>query len=212
MNDADSQSKTQDESSPGASWSVPKWLVSTLAGAVALAVLSGSATPRVRLLFLAPLAMGGFTATGAIWLLIKFHLNHEMQSWMVGWIMLFAIGVTLGSTFLAWKNWQDDLKTERIAFIRQITKMAENAVDPEAIQQERKNMMLSFQERTSFTSYLSYRLEGFSKQLGRNNVWAPPVPELIFLSEQFLSGVAALFLCLTAYHGKGDMFNEEPSA
>jgi|GEM_PF-1528351 hypothetical protein len=212
MNDADSQSKAQNDPSPGESWSVPKWLVSTLAGTVVLAVLSGSATPRVRLLFLAPLAVGGFTAAGSIWLLIKFNLNHEMQNWMVGWITLLAIGVTLGSTYLAWKSWQSDLKTERIAFMKQITKMAENAEDPKTVQQERRKMMLAFQARTSFTSYLSYRLEGFSKQLGRNNVWAPPVPELIFLGEQFLSGVAALFLSLTAYHGKGDLFNEEPSA
>jgi hypothetical protein len=149
---------------------------------------------------------------GAIWLLIKFDLNHDMKNWMVGWITLLAIGVTFGTTALAYKNWKDSLKSQRAALMRQINTMAENAEDPEVFQQERRAMMLAFQEKTSFTAYLSYRLQSFARQMGRRTVWAPPIPELILLGEQFLSGVAALFLSINAYNHEKKLHHEEQTA
>ena len=173
------------------------WLLVTLVGAALLAFMAGSATPRVRLLLLFPLAMGAVVAAASLSLLSSFHL--DKRGWMTGWILLLAIGVPAGTTWQAWRLWKHDLRDERVAFMQQINRMMDNAADPEAAQQQRRQMMLAFAEQTSFTAYLSHRLDAFSRQVGRERVWDPPVPELLFTLEMFVSAVAALFLCLNTW-------------
>lgn len=173
------------------------WLLVTLAGAVVLAFLAGSATPRVRLLVLFPLAMGALVALGCLSLLTMMQL--ELSGWMMGWIILLAAAVPAGASVQAWRLWRSGLQEQRAAFMQQVNRMVENASDPEQAGAERSKLRQAFAEKTSFPVYLSHRLESFSRQMGRREVWAPPLPEMLFAFELVVSAIAALFVCLNAW-------------
>jgi hypothetical protein len=186
------------------------WLLVTLAGAIVLAFLAGSATPRVRLLVLFPLAMGALVALGCLSLLAQMEM--ELSGWMMGWIVLLAAAVPAGSSVQAWRLWRSGLQEQRAAFMQQVNRMVENAADPEQAETERRKLRQAFAEKTSFPAYLSHRLEAFSRQMRRREVWAAPLPEMLFAFELVVSAIAALFLCLNARRSAQRPPDEEESA
>lgn len=184
------------------------WCLSTIAGTAFLSVLAGSTNYSVKFLVITPFLLGGFTAAGALRLLITFGLQHEMKQWMIGWIILLAIGVTIGTTTMAWSRWKSDLKKEHLKLMSQVRPRREDTQNQETTQQARKQLLLSFRKQSTFKQFLSHRLDSFRQSISRRTSWESPIPELVFLGEQFLAAVAALFLSLTAYHGKGDLFRK----
>ena len=173
------------------------WLLVTLAGAILLAFLAGSAIPRVRLLVLFPLAMGVLVAYGSLSLLEALELR--LSGWMLGWIVILAAAVPAGSSVQAWRLWKQGEREKRADFVRQFNRMIANAADPEQAEAERRKLHQAFEERTSFPVYLSHRLQSFAEQVGRREVWAPPLPELLFAFELVVAAIAALFLCLKVW-------------
>ncbi|MBD3674214.1 MAG: hypothetical protein HUJ26_11885 [Planctomycetaceae bacterium] len=188
------------------------WCLSTIAGTACLSMLAGSTNYSVKYLVIAPFLLGGFTAAGALRLLITFGLQHEMKQWMIGWIVLLAIGVTMGTTTMAWSRWKNDLQKEHLKLMSQIRTRGEDAQNQESAQQARKQLLLSFRKQSSFKQFLSHRLDSFRQSISRRTPWKSPIPELVFLGEQFVAAVAALFLSLTAYHGEGELFRKGQSS
>jgi hypothetical protein len=186
------------------------WLVATLAGAILLAFLAGSATPRVRLLVLFPLAIGALVAFAALSLLEMLDLH--LSGWMLGWIVLLAAGVPAGSAVQSWRLWRSELQEQRAGFMQQVHRMMANAADPKQAAEERRKLMRAFEEKTSFPVYLSHRLAAFSRQAGRREVWDPPIPELLFAFELVVAAIAALFLCLKVWRSAERSPHVEESA
>jgi hypothetical protein len=182
---------------PGQLRSLVLWLLITLAAGALLALLSGSATPRIRLLGIYPLALGALIAFGALGLLAKFDL--KLDKILFGWIILLAMTVAAGSTAWSWQIWKKQVTEE---FAREYPKAQAKLefilkeIDP--VEQEKLHLehLLRFHNSIRFASYLSDRLRSFSERLGRKNVWDPPVPEVMFCLELFLALVGAWVVAL----------------
>jgi hypothetical protein len=169
------------------------WLLITLVAGALLALLLGSATPRIRLLGIYPLAIGAFVAFGALGLLAKFDL--KLDKILCGWIVLLAIAVVAGSTAWSWQIWKTQLTRDH-AIAQERMSMILKDIDPDQQALIRRENMLKFRETITFPAYLSDRLKALVDQIGRKNVWGSPVPEIIFGVELFLALVGAWVVVL----------------
>lgn len=187
MSESDTPASTE-LSDLGQFRSLALWMLTTLAAGVLLALLLGSTTPRIRLLGIYPLAIGAFVAFGALGLMVKFEL--KISNYSFSWMILLAMAVLAGSTLWSWNLWKKQLTQEHAVALARMSGILRD-VDPEQQELIRRENLMKFRETVTFSAYLSNRLETFSKQLGRKNVWDSTVPEVIFGFELFLSIVGA---------------------
>ncbi|HUG18680.1 MAG TPA: hypothetical protein VMM56_06850 [Planctomycetaceae bacterium] len=196
MSESDTPASTEQSASEQFR-SLALWILTTLAAGVLLALLLGSATPRIRLLGIYPLAIGAFVAFGALGLMVKFELNISKLSF--SWMILLAMAVVAGSTCWSWSLWENKLSQEFASeYSRSKSRMdfILKEIDPAEQEKLHREHLLRFRESVTFQAYLSDRLKAFSEQLGRKNVWDRPIPEVIFGFELLLTLVGAWIVIL----------------
>ncbi len=181
------------QSSPGGK--VWLWVLLTLALAALLAAGIGSATPRLRLLGLFPLCLGAITAFCGYWLVETLRL--ELSRTMGVWVLLLAAAILAGSNVQSWRVWRTATLRDQISIRRQMEDLLKD-VPAEERDELFRNHARELAQRLTFASYLSSRLEAFARQIGRREVWAPPVPEILFAAEIALAAIGALIVLLAS--------------
>jgi cytochrome c556 len=175
--------------------SVAAWCAATLVAGGLLAFVMGSATPRIRLIGIYPLALGAFAAAGCIWLLGQMKLTITPAT--AAWIVAIAAAVHVGSTVQSWRIWKDALIREHAGSMGRMNQMLKDA-EPEFRQETMRAMALRLRVATELQAYLSQRLEVLSRALNRNAVWDSPVPQFLFTAEICVAGIAALVTILAS--------------
>lgn len=171
------------------------WRLATLAVGGLLAFLLGSATPRVRLIGIYPLALGACVAWCGVQL--RERMSLEVTRAAAVWIVLLAAVVHAGSGVQSWRIWKQGLLREHAGQMAQMQRMLKDAA-PEFRERAQRDIALARRHALEFRTYLSQRLGQFAQQIGRREVWGSPVPEAVFGFEMFLAGIGALVTVLAS--------------
>jgi len=188
MNEIDSDS-SEIATGEEARNSVEHWIPITLLGALVVGGLFGFATPRIKLLLLFPLGLGILTGVLAVAVANYFQLN--VSKGMIVWMILFGALTFEGATRMAVYQWSQ--KATR--FLQFQFPVTDDDLDAES-----RRTLQEFKDRSrksrTYQEFLSHRLTAFAKQVGREQVWSSPVPEMIYGSELFLAAIGAGFVGL----------------